>query len=955
MYNAFISYSHTADGKLAPVLQTALEKFAKPWYRVRYLNIFRDENSLTAAPHLWSNIEAALSQSEYLIYMASPLSASSKWASKEVGYWLENKSIDKLLIVLTDGDIVWDDAAKSFLNKDKNSLPDALENKFTEEPFYIDLRFARTAQDISVRNPIFKKEVLKLAAQLHGMEPKDLAGEEVTAHNKVIRLRNAMISVLALLLLAASGAAWFANEKRIEANEKTLEAKASKDKADSSAAFALLQSNIAREQRDRAIIARSESDSSAIVARLQKDTAQIERDHALAQESIAVEQKSIAVNQREIAEANYLLSEAKSAAEYDPTIGLRLATAAMQKRDDPAAEEAAYKIYRENSFYKIIASHSQSIHSIAFSKDGKYILSASRDSTAKLWNLNGKLIKQFKDPSQLSCADISPDGKHIVTASRDGNTRLWNLDGQAIKEFKSNSYVEAVVFSPDGKYILSGYYDSTARLWNLDGKMITQFKGHTEQVTSVAFSPSGKSVITGSYDGTVGLWDLKGTLLRKINNNAKVFCVAFSPSGKYILAGNVDGTAKLWDLSGKPVMECKGHADAVTSVAFSPDGNFILTGSWDKTARLWDMAGNVVEIFKGNTAMVTAVFSPGGKFIITGGGDNVSLYAGPLDHTIRLWAVTKNFTQMNAKSPVMAVAFSPANTLVLTGNLDKKACLWDLSGKIKKQFSGSSAAVSSVAFSPDGTFILTGSPDDTARLWNTNGDRIRTFAGHTGSINNVAFSPDGKSILTSSEDNTARLWDINGNTIQVYPEETNVRCAVFAPGGNYIITATNRWGKMAKLWDLHGKLIHEYFDLTYSAMGVITLAFSPNGKSFAAATGENKVWLWGLNEKLLKEFSPQPQSITAIKFSPDGNTILTGSIDGTARLWDLHGNLLQEFKGQGDVISSVDFSADGRQVITGSYDGTARVWNVLMPLQNFLQSDKIESLSSGQKEQFGIR
>src|SRR4029079_5561290 len=109
MYNAFISYSHAGDGKLAPALQSALEKFAKPWYKVRYLNIFRDETSLTASPHLWFNIQAALDQSEYLIYLASPTSAASKWIQKEIQYWLDHKSIDMILIGLTDGEIWWDD------------------------------------------------------------------------------------------------------------------------------------------------------------------------------------------------------------------------------------------------------------------------------------------------------------------------------------------------------------------------------------------------------------------------------------------------------------------------------------------------------------------------------------------------------------------------------------------------------------------------------------------------------------------------------------------------------------------------------------------------------------------------------------------------------------------------------------------------------------------------------
>ena len=161
MYNAFISYSHAGDGKLAPALQSALEKFAKPWYKVRYLNIFRDETSLTASPHLWSNIQSALSQSEYLIYLASPTSAASKWINKEIEYWLEHKSVDTILIGLTDGEIWWDDQSKSFVNADVNSLPEILEKKFTEEPFYVDLRNTKTQEDLSLNNPIFKKGHIK--------------------------------------------------------------------------------------------------------------------------------------------------------------------------------------------------------------------------------------------------------------------------------------------------------------------------------------------------------------------------------------------------------------------------------------------------------------------------------------------------------------------------------------------------------------------------------------------------------------------------------------------------------------------------------------------------------------------------------------------------------------------------------------------------------------------------
>ena len=152
-YNAFISYSHAADGKLAPALQTALHKFAKPFYRKRLLNIFRDEASLAVSPHLWSNITKALEQSEYLIYMASPQSAKSKWVTMEIEYWLEHKSLDTLLIALTDGEIIWDETKNTFHGGKTNALPLVLKNRLKAEPFYIDLRMLPEKKLTAVNQP----------------------------------------------------------------------------------------------------------------------------------------------------------------------------------------------------------------------------------------------------------------------------------------------------------------------------------------------------------------------------------------------------------------------------------------------------------------------------------------------------------------------------------------------------------------------------------------------------------------------------------------------------------------------------------------------------------------------------------------------------------------------------------------------------------------------------------
>ena len=211
-YDAFISYSRHEDGWLAPALQSGLERFAKPWYRLRGLRVFRDKASLAASPELWGSIETALRDSRWLILLASPEAARSAWVDREVAWWLANKSADRIIVVTTSGRLRWDKQAGDWA--EGAPVPPSLRGAFRAEPLWADLTSVQAGRH---RVRLSDDDLASVAAPLRGVDRDTLIGEHLRQHRRTMRVVRSVIATLTALLLFAVAATVVAVGQRDEA------------------------------------------------------------------------------------------------------------------------------------------------------------------------------------------------------------------------------------------------------------------------------------------------------------------------------------------------------------------------------------------------------------------------------------------------------------------------------------------------------------------------------------------------------------------------------------------------------------------------------------------------------------------------------------------------------------------------------------------------------------------
>jgi WD40 repeat protein len=539
-----------------------------------------------------------------------------------------------------------------------------------------------------------------------------------------------------------------------------------------------------------------------------------------------------------------------------------------------------------------LTGHTNDVNAVAFSPDGHTLASGSRDHTVRLWNVTdpahptplGQPLTGHTD--NVNAVAFSPDGHTLASGSFDHTVRLWNVTdpahptplGQPLTRHTDNVFT--VVFSPDGHTLASGGADHTVRLWNIAdpahptplGPPLT---GHTATVIAVAFSPDGHILTSGSDDDTVRLWNVTdpahptplGQPLTGHSNTVEA--VAFSPDGHTLASGSNDHTVLLWNVTdpGRPTPlgpALTGHTNPVEAVAFSPDGHTLASSSNDHTVRLWSIPDALMTGHTDNgndyNYVNAVVFSPDGHTLASGSGDQ----------TVRLWNVTDPAHPTPLGQPltghtnyVFAVAFSPGGHILASGSADRTVRLWNIADPahptpLGQPLTGHTNNVNAVAFSPDGRILASGSADRTVRLWNITDPAHPTplgqpLTGHSNYVFAVAFSPDGHTLASSSGDQTVRLWNI---TDPAHP----------TPLGQPLTGHTN---------------------------AVEAVAFSPDGHTLASSSDDQTVRLWNITDPAHPTPLGQPLTghtnwVYALAFSPDGHTLASGSGDQTVRLWGMN-------------------------------------------------------------------
>lgn len=652
----------------------------------------------------------------------------------------------------------------------------------------------------------------------------------------------------------------------------------------------------------------------------------------------------IARNETLVSQSRFLAQEANARTNNnDATAGALLAIEALSEDNfgapRPVTEEAVVSLRRAMGQIRelaVLVGHSDHVLAAGFSPDGRRVLTASADKTARIWNIEtGNVIATLRGhAASVSAATFNTDASKVLTCSEDGSIKVWDTDsGNAIGTLEKAS--DAVInckFAPDGtiSVVTKG---GVVERWNWQkGSVKVLFDDALGDLSSAVFSADGSQIIIVDSNETTLLINLSQASSVALEGHTDlVTSAAFSPDGKLVVTCSADRTARVWDaVSGMTLLALEGHQAPVTSAKFSSDGKKLVTASEDNTIRFWDsQTGNSTGILRGHADVISDVsFSPDDRLLVSSSHDG----------TARIWSADPEDRDeviiAGHRKPVFSIGYNIDGSRIATASGDGTVRVWSsLNGELQQKFSGHMGRVFSVAFSHDDRRIVTSSDDRTARIWDIrSGLSVAVLEGEA-TVYNARFSPDDQRIATASGDGMVRLWDANtGASIsdlkvaEASSHASSVYKVLFTPPGDEVITATED-GSL-RIWDIQtGKV-----DRTFAAGSiapVFDVAISADGSKIVAASGDGNARLWeAVTGKLLLTLHESEEPLLAIAMNSSATIAATGSWNGTVRLWDLQTGKALADKRHPAAIFGLAFNPKGRQIALASRDSSARLFSL---------------------------
>lgn len=528
-------------------------------------------------------------------------------------------------------------------------------------------------------------------------------------------------------------------------------------------------------------------------------------------------------------------------------------------------------------------------NAVAFSPDGKYVLSQTEKAALALWDAETGQSKQslswqtpygsvhFRPIGADGSVGFSPDGRLIFAAGGEG-LGLWDAHSYELVRTLADplDLIIQAAISPDGQKIAAVAVEQV-KLWDVRTGALLRTWRVDSNLRSIAFSSDGKSLITSSTTGSVSadIWDADtGAHLRSLGSNPTTGIVAASPRDGAIACGDANRT-KIYLRDGR-ILNLEGHADWIKAIAFASDGSQLLSGSNDGSLKLWNATtGELISSQESFSAPVrSVVFSPDGKLLASASKDG----------WVRIWSPSSG-SLMRAipahKREITSLTFSQDSKLIATSSYDGLAVLEASTGTAVRSFSQNGNTYAVIA--PDATFLASGSKDGDVTIWDLTTTHSRSFAiGTASAIRAMAISPNSRFLAAASEQRVV-IWDLkSGKTVGPLDHTDTVLAIVFNSDGGVLVSAGGDSG--IKLWNARSGTLSR--DFGKGSTYVQSLALSSDNQWLVSASQTKTVKLWELTGQAVKTFDRHSGFVRSVAVDPTGRLLASGGDDGAIKLWD---------------------------------------------------------------------